>query len=1278
MSRQADDRELLFGTISVARKTIGPEQFVEAAMAWKANGAQQPLDQAIRQHASIESDEYSTVLSIVDNSGSNEIGDESLADAIGDVALDALREAIERADESELRATIERIVESVDPGLALNRPEVAGDQQQRFEVREELASGGLGEVFVARDRQLNRNVALKQIRQRLVDHPSANDRFLLEAEITGRLEHPGVVPVYALGQKADGQYYYTMRLIRGVTLEDEIKSYFDDEANANAGSMNLKLRGLLRRFIDVCNTIDYAHSRGVVHRDLKPANIMLGKYGETLVVDWGLAKQVGVEEYAESRPESLLVPGGTSGSSATQFGSAIGTPHYMSPEQAAGRLDRIGPASDVYSLGATFFHLLTGVPPHRGSTVEVLLDKIQHGDFPSPRSVRHSVARPLEAICLKAMSLRVSERYASAREMASDIDRWLADQPVDAYQEPWLASVGRGLRRHQTLAVTLTVASILLGIAAFVGSEFARQSEARELSFEQERRQQELVRERDDLQQLAQRRANAAANLSSGLREAAAGRFDSALNFFRQGEEACANESRLENERIALTSRSQQMEKLIEFGRLSDEGVFANSMEEDYRAMTLFAAGLRRLGVFEHSDWWDHLPVDGLDPRHADQIERRVNSQLAMICSLLGKSVATVDSISRRTLGLPIKKSVELERRYRLAHVTGDMSLAYRPSQWTSHFKEMGRYFESQRATIPDVPEWQGDTFTEGLILGQLSLSLSFAGAQGFANDLVKSFLRLEGTTEQARRFIARASEFNPSDESARAILGWIEMIEGDYAAARNALAHAIALRPNWAISYVLRSEASRLQAMEAGDAAERQRLLQLALEDARSARESAPRHEMVFWVAARVLRQLGQDAQAVDSYLEAIRREPPVEMITAVKWQFAIQGNDVKRVRRMGYYLDDRFEEVQQYAKELRENSPNNLLFLLLEASIAHALSETEAARSAAESLLELASDEPTVSPAIVASAHAILGEIHADAGQWTLARESFARALQVDARNTVGATGMAETLEQQARESNDRAQWDRALAAWDELAAIADTDWQAVLAQSGRYRVLVETDQFDQASVAIDRLLDADRGYDLSPLRSFAQNRGAETLVQRIDGLRFDVQVLTATKDQLPAQTLPLRNGNFELGLNAHWEPWRVEGDCLADANVQEVLESESAGGATLLIDHRSARSDHSRGVLEQVIPAWPGKRCRITLSGKARAATEGGASLVVDDQYDQPVIRLTGGTYKWQEFVGEFVTTSASEFPEQPGLTKIQIVSSSPGEYWIDDISITLVGE
>jgi tRNA A-37 threonylcarbamoyl transferase component Bud32 len=363
------------------------------------------------------------------------------------------------------------------------------------------ARGGRGEVFVAHDSELHREVALKEIQERHADNPDSRARFLLEGEITGRLEHPNIVPVYSLGTYADGRPFYAMRFIQGDDLQDAIQRYHRQDDGSDPRQRNLALRQLLGRLVDVCNAIAYAHSRGVLHRDLKPGNILLGKYGETLVVDWGLAKAMG---RAEAGSESIEPVSG-SGSAPTQMGTAIGTPAFMSPEQAAGRLDELGPPSDVYSLGATLYHLLTGRAPFAEKDVGAVLRKVQQGDFPSPRQVQGEVPAALEAVCLKAMALKSADRYASAKDLADEVERWLADEPVRAYPEPLRLRLARWRRRHPAL-VTGTAALVVTALVALgAGSWLLAQEKEKTLTEQQDKlKEQQGCLDEQDRRALAQ------------------------------------------------------------------------------------------------------------------------------------------------------------------------------------------------------------------------------------------------------------------------------------------------------------------------------------------------------------------------------------------------------------------------------------------------------------------------------------------------------------------------------------------------------------------------------------------------------------------------------------------------------------------------------------------------------------------------------------------------------------------------------------------------------
>jgi eukaryotic-like serine/threonine-protein kinase len=343
-------------------------------------------------------------------------------------------------------------------------PGSSTESGSRYRAERLHARGGLGEVHVAEDTLLGRTVALKRIRADRSDDADSRHRFRAEAEITARLEHPGIVPVHDFVFDGDGQPSYAMRFVEGRTLRQAI-----EELHAPGQGrlpLGLQFRQLLQSFVVACQAVAYAHSRGVIHRDLKPVNILLGRFGETLVVDWGLAKVIGVAETVRKEgAETLPRPTATAGVG-TELGQAVGTPAYMSPEQAGGRWDVVGPASDVYSLGATLYELLTNEPPYRGLNAPHVQMQVIQGACPPPRQLRKAVPAALDAICRKAMAREPNRRYATAGELATEVERWLAGEPVAAYRDPLPARLGRWVRRHRGWSAGLTAATLVCVIAS--------------------------------------------------------------------------------------------------------------------------------------------------------------------------------------------------------------------------------------------------------------------------------------------------------------------------------------------------------------------------------------------------------------------------------------------------------------------------------------------------------------------------------------------------------------------------------------------------------------------------------------------------------------------------------------------------------------------------------------------------------------------------------------------------------------------------------------------
>lgn len=311
-----------------------------------------------------------------------------------------------------------------------------------YELLHEIARGGMGVVFKARQTKANRVVALKMILSGNLAGQNEVNRFYTEAEAAANLDHPNIVPVYDVGQ-IDGQHYFSMGFVDGQSLKDRVD---DGPLPAQDAAQMAKT---------ISEAVAYAHEKGIIHRDLKPSNVLLDQAGSPKISDFGLAKQM------------------DSNSELTATGQVMGTPQYMPPEQAAGKIDEVGPAADVYSLGAILYELLTGRPPFQAASAVETLRLVLQKEPLAPSQLNPAIDRDLETICLKCLEKEISRRYGSARDLADELGRYLASEPILAHPISRPARAWRWCKRNPVVASLATAAVVFLLVGTVVSISLA-------------------------------------------------------------------------------------------------------------------------------------------------------------------------------------------------------------------------------------------------------------------------------------------------------------------------------------------------------------------------------------------------------------------------------------------------------------------------------------------------------------------------------------------------------------------------------------------------------------------------------------------------------------------------------------------------------------------------------------------------------------------------------------------------------------------------------------
>jgi len=1125
---------------------------------------------------------------------------------------------------------------TIRPGVTLDR----------YEIVNEHGRGGFGAVWRATDTKLGRRIAVKQLGQRLATDAESRRRFISEARVTAKLEHPGIVPVYDISYDQDQHAWYTMRLIQGRTLAEAIDQLH--QLDPKTPEFELERQRLIQSFLDACQTFEYAHSQGVIHRDIKPQNIIVGDYGETIVLDWGLASVIETPDpvgQLELTEDSEILSGAEA--IETLRGAAIGTPAYMPPEQAYGDLSAISRRSDVYALGATLYHLVTGQVPFTDGPLDELLDRVKLGRIPLAHEANSHVTRPLSAIIAKAMQVKAEDRYVSVGDLIRDVQRYQADQPVSVWRDALLGRAARWVRKNNAKAASLALLflfAITAGIAGILINNHLQTKEALRLG------ELEVNAERADAMALSQIRS---------------GKFESASRTLEQAYNLIAGEPALADLADQLSRRRARNDRIVAFyalNRQAEERTFFDRIDE---GAAYSQAALQQLNVFNHTDWWAHLPLDDLTPLQAEQLREHVYRSLGLLATVRAGQMAA-GMVSLKFLTEPGSVD-EQDNSRQYATAAGTAAAAannYRVSRSLELIEQLGELASGDRPSL-DLTGLTPRNPIDSAIMG--SVLDSHVPAEGPERTAVSAILNFRDPSEVALAWLDSAVQSNPQwywlpvfKGLSYFKTGQLHAQRGDAQAARGAmdaaiksLSHAIGVEPEYWVAYQYRAWANLVAAqLEQVPRTQKRSYLSAANRDIQRALDLEQRESDLYLMRAFSLSATGAPRnQVYQAFLDAIalRRTLPelgeghYSAMTGYFFQAAQQLLD----QHQGLAATPEQYELQAALKFWQGEGPQAL-------SVCR------------EGLVKFPENANLRLLKVIVDAR-LTESGERDAMITLQIPESYRFAWRLHMLS-------AQALTQ-------RQQLDEARQALDNALATARTPWQ----QGRTYRALallaIASQNWTAADAMIDRILEHDLAADLSELIDAIEKQKLDagaaseadpilTKCQRLSQRVAPITQRTSSTIEQPA----LFNGGFELGLSWHWTPsgeQQTSGSWMnlnASNSVAQITDRQSRSGTRCLEILLDADPDTSYGQMSQTVPVSPGEIYELSFWARSESLVNGELQVGAGDPDSATLaeaIKIAGGTSDWQPYRLKITATGED-------LT-IVIRGSGSGRAWLDDIRL-----